>query len=52
MMPLYSFFRDECHFDGAGKVTKNMPEQRKSQRTEKAKAHGHDCRCLLLCSDV
>ncbi len=44
MMPLYSFFSDECHIDGTKKVTKNMMEQRKSPRTEKAQTHGHDCR--------
>lgn len=30
MMLLYSFFRDECHFDGTKKFTKDTAEQRKS----------------------
>lgn len=48
MMPLYSFFKDECHTDGAKKVTKQMMEQAKSQRSEKIKTHGYDCRCYYL----
>lgn len=48
MMPLYSFFRDECYIDGEKNVTKKMMEQRKSQRTVKIKTHGDDCRCFYI----